>query len=132
MCGNVFRCFRRSAEHSEGDSTRHAPFAPVPTDGGADCPPRRSLLVVYDLVVGLDDIILPGGLSAGCGPTLRATLWPAALAGAAALGLIERRAGGRIGLVELIEALPDGVGVATAERLLGALEGRIQPGLGLG
>jgi len=46
--------------------------------------------------------------------------------------LVQRGPGGRVGLVQLVQRAADAIRVARPERLLAALQRRVEPALGLG
>src|SRR5690242_13675601 len=89
------------------------------------------LLVVHDLVVGLDHVLRRATRRrAGLGPGL---LGPGrAFLGRAGLALVERRAGRRVRRIELVQRGPDSLGLAGPKRLPAALDRGVEPGLRVG
>src|SRR5687767_1851123 len=88
------------------------------------------LLLVHDLVVGLDHVVLAAAL--GAGPRRLGAALLGTGSGRLLLplpGLVERGTGGRVRRVELVQRLADDIRISGTERLLGALERRVEPAL---
>src|SRR3989475_4998584 len=91
-----------------------------------------ALVVVHDLVIGLDHVLLLASgraarLGARCGLSLgRSRPAPCPRPARAPRGGVERCAGGRVGLLQLVQGPADFVGVAAPEGLLRAVHRAVE------